>query len=75
MSRDEIVRKLYAFGAISLVHAIQDAEAGRIRHVSLPHIPGDSAFVREVVGFLRCMGAEVDPAAGAGGVRRLRRVG
>lgn len=75
MSRDEIVTKLYSLGAISFVHAIQDVEAGRIRRVSLPPVPGGPAFAREVVGLLRCLGAEIEPAIGGTGVQRLRHVG
>lgn len=72
MSRDEILTKLLSFGAISLIHTIQDVEAGRVRRVAVPSIPGGAAFSREVVGFLRALGAEVDLATGPGDFQRLR---
>ena len=74
MSRDEILTKLLSFGAISLVHTIQDVEAGRIRRVAIPSIPGGAAFSREVLGFLRSLGAEVEFSAGFGAAR-LRHLG
>ena len=73
MSRDEILTHLVSIGAISLLHAIQDVEAGRIRRVSLPSIPGGIAFAREVVALLRSLGAEVEFSAGVAGAARLRR--
>ncbi len=72
MSRDEILSKLLSFGAISVVHAIQDVESGRVRRVAVPAIPGDSAFSREVLGFLRSLGAEVEFSSGYRDVQRLR---
>ena len=72
MSRDEILSKLWSFGAISIVLAIQEVEAGRVRRVSIPTIPGDPSFSREVLGFLRSLGAEVDFAAKGAGSYRLR---
>ncbi len=75
MSRDEILTKLLSFGAISIVHTIQDVEAGRARRVSIPSIPGGSAFSREVLGFLRSLGAEVEFSTGFGGAHRLRHLG
>jgi hypothetical protein len=74
MSRDEILTKLLSIGAISLVHTIQDVEAGRIRRVSIPSIPGGAAFSREVLGFLRSLGAEVEFSTGLSGAR-LRHLG
>jgi hypothetical protein len=74
MSRDEILTKLLSIGAISLVHTIQDVEAGRIRRVSIPSIPGGVAFSREVLEFLRSLGAEVEFSTGVGGAR-LRHLG
>jgi hypothetical protein len=71
MSRDEILTRLLSFGAISVVHAIQDVEAGRVRRVAVPPIPGGSAFSREVLGFLRALGAEVEFSAGYRDVQRL----
>jgi hypothetical protein len=74
MSRDEILTKLVSLGAISLLHVIQDVEAGRVRRISLASIPGGAAFSREVIGFLRSLGAEVEfTATGAIGTHRLRR--
>ena len=75
MSRDEILAKLLSFGAISLVHTIQDVEAGRARRVAIPAIPGGSVFAREVLGFLRSLGAEVEFSTGLGGGYRLRHLG
>ncbi len=75
MSRDEILTQLVSIGAISLLHAIQDVEAGRIRRVAIASIPGGAAFAREVLGFLRSLGAEVDFSAGAAGAHRLWRAG
>jgi len=74
MSRDEILTKLVSLGAISLLHAIQDVEAGRTRRISLASIPGGAAFSREVLGFVRSLGADVDFSSGALGAHRLRRV-
>lgn len=73
MSRDEILTKLVSLGAISLLHAIQDVEAGRIRRIAVPSIPGGAAFSREVLGFLRSLGADVEFSAVDAGVLRLRR--
>ncbi len=72
MSRDEILTRLLSFGAISVIHAIQDVEAGRARRVAVPPIPGGSAFSREVLGFLRSLGAEVEFSPGFRDIRRLR---
>lgn len=73
MSRDEILAQLLSFGAIPVIHAIQDVEAGRVRRVALPHIPGDAAFSREVVSFLRALGAEVEFSPGHRDVYRPHR--
>ena len=73
MSRDEILTKLVSLGAISLLHAIHDVEAGRSRRVPLASIPGGAAFSREVLGFLRSLGADVDFSSGDLGAHRLRR--
>jgi hypothetical protein len=56
-----------------LVHAIQDVEAGRVRRVAVPTIPGDRVFSREVLGLLRSLGAEVEFSSGYRDVQRLRR--
>lgn len=66
MSRDEILSTLVSFGAISLVHTIQDVEAGRIRRVAVPSIPGGASFAREVLTFLRSLGADVELSTGLG---------
>jgi hypothetical protein len=71
MSRDEILARLLSFGAISLVHAIQDVEAGRVRRVAVPLIPGEPAFCREVLGLLRSLGAEVTFSPGYRDIQRL----
>lgn len=65
MSRDDILVRLLSLGAISVIHAIQDVEAGRLRRITLPWFRGDPALIHEVIGLLRCMGAEVDLATGA----------
>src|SRR5438445_13880422 len=59
MSRDEILTKLVSLGAISLLHAIQDVEAGRTRRISLASLPGGAAFSREGLGFVRSLRAGV----------------
>lgn len=71
MSRDEILTRLLSFGAISLIHTIQDVEAGRVRRVAVPSIPGGTAFSREVLGFLRSLGAEVEFSTGSRDIQRL----
>jgi len=60
MSRDQILATLQSYGAFSLIEIIQDVEAGRVRRVRVGSIPGGSAFSREVLEFLRSLGAEVD---------------
>src|SRR5438270_14067410 len=75
MSRDEILTRLYSLGAISLVRDIQEIEAGRVRRIALPQIPGGPEFSREVMNLLRCLGAEVDLAGERTGAGRLRRPG
>lgn len=72
MSRDEILTRLLSFGAVSLIHTIQDVEAGRIRRVAVQAIPGGTAFSREVLAFLRSLGAEVEFSARPGDIQRLR---
>ncbi len=72
MSRDEILSRLLAFGAVSLVRTIQDVEAGRVRRVAIPSIPGGTTFAREVLGFLRSLGAEVEFSTDLRDVQRLR---
>lgn len=61
MNRDQILTTLLSFGAISLIRIIQDVEAGRVRRVRLGPIPGEPAFAREVIEFLRSLGADVEP--------------
>jgi hypothetical protein len=73
MSRDEILSRLFSCGAISLVHIIQDVEAGRIRRVAVPAIPGGAVFAREVLALLRSLGADVELSTGWRG--RLRPLG
>ncbi len=60
MSRDQILALLQSHGAFSLIQIIEDVEAGRVRHVRLDQIPRGSALGREVIEFLRSLGAEVD---------------
>lgn len=60
MSRDEIITTLLSHGAVTLIHIIEDVEAGRLRRVRVPPIPGDRAFGRELIAFLRSRGAEVE---------------
>lgn len=72
MSRDEILSRLFSFGAISLIHTIQDVEAGRVRRVTVPSLPGGAAFSREVLALLRSLGAEVEFSTGLRDIVRLR---
>jgi hypothetical protein len=74
MNRDQILTTLLSHGAVSLIHIIQDVEAGRVRHVRVDPIPGDPAFAREVIEFLRSLGAEVEPPGGSWRAR-LRHAG
>ncbi len=60
MSRDEIIATLLSYGAVTLIHMIEDLEAGRVRRVHVPPIPGDRTFGRELIAFLRSRGAEVE---------------
>lgn len=60
MSRDEIITTLLSHGAVALIHMIEDVEAGRLRRVRVPPIPGDRVFGRELIAFLRSRGAEVE---------------
>lgn len=63
MSRDEIIATLLSYGAVALVRLIEDVEAGRLRRIQVPHLPGDRAFGRELIGFLRSRGADVEFSA------------
>ena len=63
MSRDEIIATLLSYGAIALIRLIEDVEAGRLRRVNMPHLPGDRAFGRELIAFLRSRGADVEFSA------------
>ncbi len=74
MRRDQIVMTLQSYGAFSLIDALEAVESGRTRYVHLDPIPGDPAFSREVVEFLRSLGAEVEFALPASR-SRLRRAG
>ncbi len=60
MSRDQIIMTLQSYGAFSLIQAIEDVEAGRARRIRVDPIPADPAFCREVIEFLRSMGADVE---------------
>lgn len=74
MSRDQIVTALQACGAFSLIQTIDDVAAGRRRRVFVDRRIGDPALTREVVEYLRSLGADVEmplPALHS----RLRRVG
>jgi hypothetical protein len=74
MSRDQIIAALLSCGAFSLVQTIEDVEAGRVRRVRIDPVPGDLAFSREVIEFLRSIGAEVEVVRPASR-RSLRRAG
>ncbi len=63
MSRDEIIATLLSYGAIALIRLVEDVEAGRLRRVRVPHLPGDRAFGRELIAFLRSRGADVEFSA------------
>ena len=74
MSRDQLIIALQAHGAFALIQTIEDVAAGRRRRVAIEPLRGDPALTREVVEFLRCLGAEVElplPAISS----RLRRAG
>lgn len=74
MSRDQIVSALQACGAFSLVQTIDDVACGRRRRVYVERLAGEPALTREVVEFLRSLGADVEipvPALHT----RLRRAG
>jgi len=60
MSRDQLISALQSLGAFSLIQTLEDVEAGRIRRVRLNDVPGDAAIHREVIEFLRSLGADVD---------------
>lgn len=74
MSRDQLVTALQARGAFSLIQTIEDVVSGRRRRVCVERLSGDPALTREVVEFLRSLGADVEiplPAMHS----RLRRAG
>lgn len=74
MRRDELVIALQSHGAFSLIDVLEAVEAGRARRVHVDPIPGDPALSREVIEFLRSLGAEVEfslPASRS----RFRRAG
>jgi hypothetical protein len=63
MSRDEIIATLLSYGATPLIHMIEDVEAGRLRRLKVPSLPGNRAFGRELIAFLRSRGAEFEFSA------------
>ncbi|HEV2281173.1 MAG TPA: hypothetical protein VGX75_02135 [bacterium] len=74
MSRDQLVSALQACGAFSLIQIIDDVASGRRRRVSVDRVIGDPVLTREVVEYLRSLGADVEipvPARHS----RLRRAG
>jgi hypothetical protein len=74
MSREQLVSALQAHGAFSLIQIIDDVATGRRRRVFVEPLSGDPALTREVVEFLRSLGADVEipvPAIHS----RLRRAG
>ncbi len=74
MSRDQLVTALQARGAFSLIQTIDDVVSGRRRRVFVDRVTGDPVLTREVVEYLRSLGADVEiplPALHT----RLRRVG
>lgn len=74
MSRDQLVSALQACGAFSLVQIIDDVACGRRRRVFVDRVTGDPVLTREVVEYLRSLGADVEipvPALHT----RLRRAG
>jgi hypothetical protein len=60
MSRDELVSALQARGAFPLIQIIDDVAAGRRRRVLVDRLPGDPVLTREVVAYLRSLGADVE---------------
>lgn len=74
MSRDQLLSALLSLGAVSVIHTIEDVEAGRVRRVRLHPLPGQPALYREVLEVLRSLGADVElplPSSRS----RLRRAG
>lgn len=74
MSRDQLVTALQARGAFSLIQTIDDVVSGRRRRVFVDRVTGDPVLTREVVEYLRSLGADVEiplPALHT----RLRRAG
>lgn len=74
MSRDQLVTALQACGAFSVIQTIDDVASGRRRRVFVDRVTGDPALTREVVEYLRSLGADVEipiPALHT----RLRRAG
>jgi hypothetical protein len=60
MSRDQLVTALQACGAFSLVQTIDDVVYGRRRRVFVEPVAGEPALTREVMEFLRSLGADVE---------------
>lgn len=60
MSRDQLVHALQARGAFAHIQAIEDVVTGRRRRVCVERLHGDPALTREVVEFLRSLGADVE---------------
>lgn len=74
MSREQLVTALQACGAFSLIQTIDDVVSGRRRRVCVDRVTGDPVLTREVVEYLRSLGADVEiplPALHT----RLRRAG
>jgi hypothetical protein len=60
MSRDQLVSALQACGAFSLIQTIDDVACGRRRRVLVDRVIGDPVLTREVVEYLRSLGADVE---------------
>jgi len=74
MNRDQLVCALQACGAISLVQTIEDVTYGNRRRVYVEPVRGEPALTREVVEYLRSLGADVEVPVPALHTR-LRRAG
>ena len=68
MSREQILAALLSHGATSLIHTIEDVEAGRARRVRIDPIPGSPAFTREVMRLI--LRKELAEAFARRGLRR-----
>ena len=74
MNRDKLFSALKACGAFALIQTIDDVVCGRRRRVYVERLRGDPALTREVLEYLRSLGADVEVPVAALHTR-LRRAG